>query len=58
MQLFHKKFIDETEEEIKKYPRKERKRMRLLLEEYNKGKVLQVDKDIDNKEYIKSKEVQ
>lgn len=56
MKLFRKKVIDEVEEEIRKYPRKERAKMRLLLEEYNKGKVLQVDKDIDNKEYLKSKE--
>jgi len=56
MRLFRKKVIDETEEEINKYPGKKRKKVRLLLEEYDKGKILQVDKNIDNKEYIKSKE--
>lgn len=58
MGLFRKKKVDEIEEEIKKYPKKERKMLRLLLDEYNKGKILQVDKDIDNKEYVKSRGVQ
>lgn len=55
MGLFRKKKVDEIEEEIKKYPRKERAKLKLLLEEYNKGKVIQIDKDIDNKEYLKSR---
>lgn len=59
MRLFHKKKpIDETEEEIRKYHRRQRNKIRLLLEEYNKGKILRPDEDIDNKEYLKSKEVQ
>jgi hypothetical protein len=47
----------DIEKEIKKYPRKERKKLRLLLEEYNKGKVLRPNEDVDNKEYIKSQEI-
>jgi len=32
------------------------KKDKLLLEEYNKGKILQVDTGLDNKEYLKSLE--
>jgi len=41
-----------------KKPKKNKlsKREKRLIEEYNKGKVLRPDEDIDNKEYIKSKE--
>jgi hypothetical protein len=48
------KVSSDIQEELKKIPRKQRKKALRLLEEYHKGLVLIVDKDIDNKELINS----
>ena len=38
--------------------KKAKEHERLLLEEYNRGRILQVDGKTDNKEYFKSLEVE
>jgi len=59
MRLFHKKKpIGENEKEINKYPKKQRKKLVFLLGEYNKGKILRPNEDIDNKEHLKSKDIE
>jgi len=50
---FKKKEVDPIEKQLKKYPRKRRAKMRELYELYNKGKVLVVDKAVDNKELMR-----
>jgi len=44
--------FDYDSEDLKKIPRKRRKKALKLFEEYKKGFVLVVDRDIDNKEAI------
>jgi DNA-binding protein H-NS len=43
---------EELKRELKKFPRKKRKHLRELYIQYQKGKVLQVGNDINNKEYM------
>ena len=40
---------------LKFFTKKEDERNKKLLEEYEKGKILQIDNDIDNKEFLKEK---
>jgi len=44
------------EVELKKYPRKRRKKLRKLYNQYKRGQVLRPCENIDNKEYISSRE--
>jgi len=55
MKLFKRKkkeAKDEIEKLIKRYPRKRRAKMRELYNDYQNGKILQPDKDVDNKQYL------
>ena len=52
--FFKKK--DEIEIEIRKQPRKNRKRLRELYIMYQKGLILQVDNKTDNKEYLEKRQ--
>lgn len=40
--------------DLKKIPKKRRKNALRLLDEYNKGLVIQVDKEVDQKAFIKN----
>ena len=42
----------ELKTELKKYPRKRRKKLEELYQQYQKGLMLQPGKDIDNKQFI------
>jgi hypothetical protein len=42
----------ELNKELKKYPRKNRKKLRELYIQYQKGLILQVGNNIDNKKYL------
>lgn len=59
MKLFNKilkkKELSELDLELKKYPKKRRVRMKELYDQYQKGMILKINEDIDNKEYILSK---
>lgn len=44
MALFRRKKISPLDEELKKHPRRERKRLRELADQYLDGKVLKVHK--------------
>ena len=54
--IFKKKELSELEVELRKYPKKRRARLKQLYEQYQKGQILQVGKDIDNKEFILSRQ--
>jgi len=58
MGLFHraKKELSEIEIELKKYPKKRRGKLMELYNKYQKGQILKIGEDIDNKEFILSKE--
>ena len=57
--LFKKKVqennsLNYNPEDLNKLPRKRRKNALRLLEEYNKGLIIEVDRDINQKDFIKT----
>jgi len=57
--LFKKKVqennsLNYNQEDLAKLPKKRRKNALRLLEEYNKGLIIEVDKDINQKDFIKT----
>lgn len=57
MGLFKHKDKSELDLELKKFPKRQRKHLRDLYSQYEKGMVLQPGKDIDNKEYINKRKL-
>lgn len=55
MKLFKKKVKTQLEKEIKKLPRFRRKRTLRLYEEAKRGKVLVINKDVDNAALMKER---
>jgi len=59
MQLFKKKIkdekVEELKKELKKYPRKKRKHLLELYNQFEKGRFLRINEDIDNKQLILEK---